>query len=227
MIHLYIDESGSMTRTNAANQPYFVVAVVRIYDVNKAKRLHKRFVQTHMNALQKIDRDGKMFRDGKFIELKGAALTPELKRKFVEYFCRPETLEVYFIQINNDSVRESLYRNTARAFNYVLNLALKYYFRQGYLPDEKCIIQLDERNEKTETKYFLSNYLNTVFRIEEIVSEEMTVAYFDSAQNRLIQIADVLANFYYSELRTGNYADLIQQMKESGCMKPVFRFPLR
>lgn len=40
MIHLYIDESGSMTRTNAANQPYFVVAVVRIYDVNKAKRLH-------------------------------------------------------------------------------------------------------------------------------------------------------------------------------------------
>lgn len=52
------------------------------------------------------------------------------------------------------------------------------------------------------------------------------VKYFDSSQNKIIQIADVFANLYYSELLTGNYSQDIHLMRKQNCLKFVFRFPL-
>lgn len=53
------------------------------------------------------------------------------------------------------------------------------------------------------------------------------VTYFDSANNKIVQIADVFANLYYSRLLTGGYADEIDTMKTNGCLKKVFKFPLK
>lgn len=226
MQNLYIDESGSMTVNYIRNWPYFVIAIVRCDDPVKLKRLYKRFVRKHMKELQDADRENRMFQNEKFHELKGSALTPALKREFVSYFAREGTLEVFYIVLDNAKIGKNLYANTARAFNYVLKLAMEYFVKNGYLPDDAYCIQLDERNERPESRLFLQDYLNTEFQMERVLSHDVNVTYFDSANNMIVQIADVFANLYYSQLRTDNYTDEIETMRSNGCLKYIFRFPL-
>lgn len=227
MEHLYIDESGSMTNLHHQSHPYFVIAVVRAVNSRKIRTLYKRFVNKHFETLRNIDTQGKMFKNGAFQELKGSSFTPELKHAFVNYFCRSNDLEVYYIQVNNNNPKANvLYKNTSRAFNYVLKLALEYWVSHHYLPDAKYEIHLDERNEKTESRSFLQDYLNTELFMQYILSSDINVKYFDSSQNKIIQIADVFANLYYSELLTGNYSQDIHLMRKQNCLKFVFRFPL-
>jgi hypothetical protein len=51
------------------------------------------------------------------------------------------------------------------------------------------------------------------------------VKYLDSADNPFIQIADVFANLYYSELNTGAYTDLFAILKDKEILKAIFEFP--
>ena len=53
-----------------------------------------------------------------------------------------------------------------------------------------------------------------------------SVSYFDSSQNRLVQVADVFANFFYSYLVTGQYNEQIDMLKDKGIIKFIFEFPL-
>lgn len=226
MQHLYIDESGSMTSQYTRRWPYFIISIIRANSPEKLRKLHKWFCTKHMKALKSADSGEKMFKGGDFKELKGSSLTPILKKEFVAYFGRKDTMDIFYIVIDNKKVSRGLYANTARAFNYVLKLALEYFIRYGMLPDDKYIIQLDERNESPDARHFLQNYLNTELLMEGILSNDIEVEYFDSSKNRMIQIADVFSNLYFSNLITGNYEDEINLIKDNGCLKSVFRFPL-
>jgi hypothetical protein len=106
-----------------------------------------------------------------------------------------------------------------------MKLALEFLIRKGYLPNEDCHLHLDERNEKTETKFFLENYLNTELSMNGTASGKFSVTYYDSSDNNLIQIADIFANLYYSHLQTGGYADEIKKLEDAGILKFVFEFP--
>lgn len=168
-----------------------------------------------------------MFNGDTFIELKGSSFTPELKRKFVDYFCQNNYFEVFYIEVRNQKVeKDNFYANTAKAFNYLLKLALGYYLNNGLLKKEDIIIQLDERNEKTESKHFLEDYLNTENVTNDINDGNFHVEYFDSANNKLIQIADVFSNLYFSQLKTGEYTEQFDKMREGGYLKHIFKFPL-
>lgn len=226
MEYLYIDESGSMTKKHAQYNPFFVIALVRAHNPDKIRRLHKRFVHKYFDSLRALDDGEHMFRNDRFHELKGSKFTPSLKSSFVSYFCRNNNFEVYYIVVDNKKISGTLYDNTARAFNYFLKLALECFIKRSILTDDTYVIQLDERNERTDTKHFLQNYLNTELRMNGTLSTDVQVLYFDSAQNRIIQIADVLANLYYSHLLTGNYKKEIDYMQEAGCLKFIFQFPL-
>lgn len=227
MQNLYIDESGSMTIQYREQNPYFVIAIVHTEDSKRLKALHARFVRSHIDELREADSAGRMFKNGAFAELKGSALTPKLKRDFVSFFCKNNALDVFYIVINNDALSKerNLYANTARAFNYVLKLALNYFIRHGMLPDEPYSIQLDERNESNDTRHFLKNYLNTELSMAGTISNEISVDYFDSDRNRNIQIADVFANLLYSQLRTGAYTEEFRLMQDSGYLRHIFKFP--
>lgn len=190
MEKLFIDESGTMTVNYCNIHPYFVVAIVRAKDPDRIKRVFKRFVKKHLANLKSTDRRGCMFNDDGFIELKGNCLTPELKRKFMNFFCQNELFEVFFI-----------------------------------VADNHCL-QLDERNERTETKHFLENYLNTELLLPGIIKDECKVKYFDSANNIIIQVADVFANLYFSQLKTNAYTEEFDRMQQEGYVKYIFQFPL-
>ena len=51
------------------------------------------------------------------------------------------------------------------------------------------------------------------------------VSYFDSANNNLIQIADVFANLFYSHVKTDAYTEELQKLKDSGILRFIFEFP--
>lgn len=227
MINLYVDESGSMTTDYLNVSPYFLIAIVKVNNVRALKSAHKRFVRQNLQALKEADKKGKMFDGARFKELKGSEFTPELKKKFIEYFCRNNQLELFYIVIDNKDIVGNFYENTARAFNYCIKLALTYFYKNNLLPSgDEYSIQLDERNQKTKTKYFLEEYLNTELRLHEgLIDKNIIVSYFDSCNNCLVQLADVFANIMYSELRTRNYTKEINKIKKEGYLKKFFEFP--
>ena len=236
-MHLYIDESGSVNNHNASHCPYFVIALIHVKDHKKTQRAYKRFVSSNMERLRELDKDridpkgriiktgGKMFTNGKFSELKGSMFDADMKREFLSFFAEKQHFDVYFIKIANAKLSDKFCSNTARVFNYPLRLALGYYIKRGSLPNEECFLQLDERNERTETRYFLAEYLNTELIMNGSCNGPFHVQYFDSANHHIIQLADVYANWYYSHLLTGSYEKELKEQLESGIIKGIFEFP--
>lgn len=236
-MNIYIDESGSINN-HSKHERYFVIALVHIINKKKVERTYKRFVASNIERLKELDKvkinpsgvilreGGKMFESGKFRELKGAQFDREMKEKFVECFTNCGGFEIYYIRLNNPKLTDGLCSDIATAFNYPLKMALEYFINKGYLPKEECHLQLDERNEKTNKKYFLEQYINTEFIARGITNQKVHVTYFDSSANKMIQIADVFANLYYSHLITNKYTKELDMLKKAGILKFVFKFPL-
>ena len=68
--------------------------------------------------------------------------------------------------------------------------------------------------------------MNTELFMKGTATGQFTVSYFDSANNSIIQLADVLSNFFYSELQTNAYSAELKKLKDSGILKFVFDFPM-
>lgn len=236
-MNIYMDESGSINN-HMPNNKYFVISMVRVLDLDSLKRAYKRFVSSNYDRLLSLDEPktnprtgktrkvgGKMFSDGKFKELKGSQFDREMKIRFIDFFSRKPTYELYYIKIENEKLTDHFCENTARVFNYTVKLALYCLIRKGYLPAEDCFLHLDERNEKTRAKYFLEDYLNTELTMSGITTGKFNVMYFDSVDNSLIQLADVFSNLYYSQLLTGAYHAEFRKLKDAGILKYIFEFP--
>lgn len=236
-MNIYIDESGSINN-HSNHEPYFVIALIKITDKKKVIKAYKRFVSGNAERLKELDKDkidedgkilregGKMFKEDTFKELKGAQFDREMKIKFVEHFIKYGGFEVYYIRLNNEKLSDGICDDIATAFNYPLKLALEFFIKNGFITKEDIFLQLDERNEKTNKKYFLQQYLNTELKAKSITSGRIEVAYFDSSNNKFIQIADVFANLYYSELMTGKYSSIFSKIKKENILKFIFKFPL-
>lgn len=231
MISIFVDESGSINNHNKHEQ-HFVISLVYAKDPKALKKSYKRFVSANIKELKKLDKprdkhlNGKMFKNGKFVELKGAEFDVAMKKKFIKFFQKQRNFEVFYIDITNKDLEDIFCENTARVFNFTMKIAIECFIKKGFLPNEDYILQLDERNEKTRSKYFLENYLNTELRLSNAVKGKFTVNYFDSADNKLIQIADVFANIYYSGLFTKNYTNELRELKRKGFIRYIFKFPI-
>lgn len=225
MINIYIDESGSMTTKHAEHYPYFVIALVVAKDKQKLRKVYKRFVSKHHEELRCTDLKNKMFKEDKFSELKGSCLTEELKISFLDFFCKNDLFEVYYIRIKNSDIRYGLYNNTARAFNFVLKNALQSLLEAGFLPNDDYYLHIDERNEKPNSIHDLEGYLNIELHTGHGLAGEFKVKYYDSSSNPLIQIADVFSNTYYIYSLNGSLKDKMNEKREQGYIKKRIHFP--
>ena len=131
---IYIDESGSINN-HMPNNKYFVVALIRVTNKESLKKAYKRFVSSNYESLKELDKDkvnqntgvvvkegGKMFLNGSFKELKGSQFDKEMKQKFVDFFSKRQTFEIYYIKIANEKLTDQFCTNKARVFNYTLKL---------------------------------------------------------------------------------------------------------
>lgn len=224
MIQLYIDESGTM---NCSNSNKFIISIVRVLDEKSLKRRFKRFINDNLQDLQKNDKNQKMFKNGKFVELKGCSLTSQLKRKLVDYLIKKQDFELYIIEIDNKKIDSKLYKDRSRAFNYMLKLSFEHFINQKFFAKKETYnIIIDERNVKVQAKRSLEDYMNTALQLDEQITEEIKVEYHDSAHIRFIQLADFFANLYFSECVTSVYGDEIKKLKKNNILKRVFKFPL-
>ncbi len=236
-VNIYVDESGSINKHKS--NPYFLVALIHVINRERLKKLYKRFVSANIGRLRALDetktdgrgkvvrQGGRMFRGNVFKELKGACLDKDMKERFVDFFSRNPDFEVFYIRVENHLLEDHFCEHVSRSFNYIMKLAMEHFIRQGYLPGGPCALHLDERNEKAEARHFLENYLNTELILRNVSSGEFNVHYFDSIHNQFIQIADIFANLYYSELQTAYYTDIFKDLKQRGIIRETFVFPLK
>lgn len=225
--NIYIDESGSITKDYADKFPYFVISMVHVFDKQKLKRVFKRFISSNLKALKKADKKGKMFDSaGKFRELKGCCMTRELKEKFLDFFSINPLFEVFYIKLDNHKLSQTLCSNKARCFNYLLKSAVAYYISNGILPVDSYAFHIDERNIRTEAKYTLEDYLNTELLFNTVLNDTVSVTYYDSCNNIIIQIADVFANIFYSNLMCGSYKKKLNSIRQKNIIRKIFTFPV-
>ena len=215
-----------MTSDYSNNNPFFVISIVRVLDKDKLKRSIKRFIRSHWHELRLSDKNNKMFNGDKFLELKGSAMSRDLKKKFVKYLAMKKSFEVFYILLDNKKVDADFYNNTARSFNYMIKLSLQYFINKKFLSKQtEILIQIDERNERPEAKLHLQEYLNTELQLGNKITKEIYVKYFDSCTNSLIQLADFFANLKYSQLQTNQYNDEIALLEKQNILKKIFMFP--
>ena len=225
----YVDESGSMTKRGLkylCNQ-YFVICVIHVKEQKSLKRAYKRFVSSNLELLRKDDKSHNMFyKTGKFKELKGAFMSNELKKKFAEFFCRYNYLEIYYICCSNQMADRYFYSNKARAFNYLIRLCIEYNSINNNLKKDFNYLHIDERNVSTKTIATLAEYLNIELVTAKHIQNGFIVEYHHSETKELIQIADVFSNLYYSYIVKGRLFDKeINYMINNNYIKNEFYFP--
>ena len=236
-MHLFIDESGSINN-HIPNNRFFTIALVRPLQKDSLRRAYKRFISSNYEGLKTLDQDkihpktgkvikcgGKMFSGNKFVELKGAQFDRNMKLKFAGFFAQKASFELYYIKISNKALSDAVCEKSSRVFNYSIRRALETFIREGLLPDEDCFLQIDERNEKKELRFFLENYLNTELNVSGAAAGNFGAMYFDSRANYMIQIADVFSNLFYSHLQTGAYGPQLEKLRDAGILKSIFSFP--
>ena len=232
-MNIYIDESGAIS-PHFANNNFFVIALIHVYNKSALERAYKRFVSSNYARLLELDSKknakpcksgSKMFINGKFKELKGAQFDPDMKKTFLSFFSQKHLFDVYYIKLENNKLPDAFRSAPARTFNYAVRFSLQMLIQNGYLPNEDCVLQPDERNEKIENRVFLENYLNTELVLNGTASGHFFVRYFDSECNKFIKIADVFANLYYSQMQSGRYSKEFNALKNSGILRYILEIP--
>lgn len=224
---VYIDESGSVHSTNILLNRYFIIGIVMPENTKKLLKSYKLFIRKNFNELKNTDKEYKMFsKNGKFKELKGACFNRKMKMKFLDFFCRENSFKVGYIILDNNKLQPKFISNKARTFNYLLKLFFTNALQWKYIETKSLFLNIDERNVKTDSKFSLEDYLNQELILNMDLLDSVHARYYDSAQNKLIQIADVFSNIMYSNIRTnGAYDKEIKKLMKEGYILPLFKFP--
>lgn len=224
--NIYIDESGSINGFSS-DKTWFVVCLLCVEDKEQLKRMLKRFIASNLDELKKLKKADKMFKDGKFVELKGSALTPKMKIDFLKYFSRGNLFKAVFIKVDNSRLEPRFCYNIARSFNYLIEKTIHTLLKRKMLPIGDYHICIDERNVRTESRYTLEDYLNTQLCLDLGYDVNFKIQYFDSCDNSLIQLADVFSNIFYSSVYNCHYDAPLKKLQREGYIPLIFEFPLK
>ena len=93
-------------------------------------------------------------------------------------------------------------------------------------PSDEYLLQIDERNVKTDARRSLEDYLSIELCLKQNLYKKIQVSYFDSCDNSLVQLSDFFANLYFSYLvGSQKYRKVIQNLKETKILRDDFVFP--
>ena len=97
-MNIYIDESGSINNKFNKNKDFIITLIVTT-NKKSLERPYKRFISSNLKILKLLDKDNRMFLNGKFHELKGSQFDKPMKQKFVQFFSEKKHFEIYYIRI--------------------------------------------------------------------------------------------------------------------------------
>lgn len=226
-MNFYMDESGSVHPASGALNRFFIIGIVMLEDDQKLRRVYKIFVRKNFERLKMLDKEKRMFnRKGKFMELKGSCFDRKMKIEFMRFFGQNNLFKVGYIILDNNRLQEKFISNKTRTFNYLLKLFLVSCAQRKYILDKRIFLHIDERNVRTDSRFSLEDYLNQELVLNLDLFQNVKARYYDSAQNELIQVADVFSNIMYSNIVTGGaYRKELEELRRKGYILPLFRFP--
>lgn len=225
-VYVYVDESGSITKTNISNNRYFIIAMLFTDNPTAIRRLFKKKIS------QLIKNDSK--RKETLIknkEIKGSDISESKKLQIYQHVLThgKDTLELGIIVLDNNYATDKFTENHARAFNYLVQV----YFDSCYRKHSKYMtgsgkieILLDEQNVVTGAKYNLEEYLNQQLTMSNPICDSFAANYTDSKNEKLVQLADFVANTFYRniEKKDENSAENIKLWMDSLCGDDIFDF---
>lgn len=225
-LYVYVDESGSITKTNISNNRYFVIAMVFTDDPVAIRRLFKKKISQMM---KKNDKYKDMIRMKK--EIKGSDISETTKKEVYKHILEhgAEKLEPGLIVLDNEYTTDKFIENHARSFNYMIQTYLDSYFRnhskfmKGY---GKIELIIDEQNIATGAEYELCGYLNQQLTLKNPICDLFEVTYTDSKNEKLVQLSDFVANSFYRNIEKRNQEskETIGMWLNTLCNRDIFDF---
>lgn len=198
-LSVFIDESGSITKTEISYNRYFIIAILF---TRKYSRL-QRYFQKGIASLIQNPKYKKMLEENG--EIKGSKLSETKKKPIYDRIIRncSDEFELGIIVLDNIYTTDEFIKNHARTFNYILQLYLDNMFRHcsKYSKNTRDIrILIDEQNISTDAKYTLDDYLEQHFTVMNPLCRTVDVKYTDSKNHPMIQLIDFISNTFYRNL---------------------------
>lgn len=223
---VFVDESGSITKTDVSNNRYFIIALLFTRDSDRLKRYYRKGISALTKKNQKykkiLDKNG---------EIKGSEL-PETKKKLIyEKIIRncKDNFEIGIIVLDNNYTTENFIKNHARTFNYIVQKYFDSFFR--YRSKYKNTISkmhlfIDEQNIATDAKYTLDGYLNQHLTIINPICDGFEVQYSDSKNHSLIQLVDFISNTFYRNIEKHDEVskETVKILLDNVCGDRIFDF---
>jgi hypothetical protein len=203
-ITVFVDESGSITKTDIEHHKYFVIAMLFTDNSSKIKTRYRRGIS---NMIQKNEKLQNMLKDNG--EIKGSSVSDTKKMPIYESIIKYDSdkFEIGIIVLDNTYTDDNFIKNHARTFNYMIQMYLDKHFRYNSIYSGKVNNMhfiIDEQNIATDAKYTLDGYLNQHLNLMNTICNNIDVIYSDSKNHSLIQLVDFIANSFFRNLEKNN-----------------------
>ena len=221
----FIDESGSITKTNIEHHKYFIIAILF---TRNSKRI-KRYFKKGISSLMRSEKYKKTMKENG--EIKGSEVSETKKNKIYDRIIRncKDDFEIGIIVLDNNYTTKELIKNHARTFNYILQLFFDNSFRncskyKNTVNDMHLII--DEQNIATDAEYTLDGYLNQHLTVINPICNHFDVVYSDSKNHALIQLIDFISNTFFRNIEKHDRTSIqnIKILQDNLCSGRFFDF---
>ena len=114
----FIDESGSITKTDVEHHKYFIIAILFTRNSKRIKRYFKKGIASPMQD----EKYKKLMEEHG--EIKGSEVSETKKNQIYNRIIRncKDDFEIGIIVLDNNYTTKELIKNHARTFNYILQL---------------------------------------------------------------------------------------------------------
>lgn len=221
----FIDESGSITKTDIEHHKYFIIAFL----FTRNSRRIKRYFQKGIAALMQDEKYRTLM--SKNGEIKGSEVSETKKNKIYDRIIRncKDDFEIGIIVLDNNYTTKEFIKNHARTFNYITQMFLDNLFRncskyRNTISDMHLII--DEQNIATDAEYTLDGYLNQHLTVVDPLCNHFDVKYSDSKNHALIQLIDFISNTFYRNIEKHDSTSInnIKLLMDNLCGGKFFDF---
>lgn len=198
-LSVFVDESGSITKTDISHNKYFIIAVLF---TRNSKKLKTQFRRGISDLIKKKKYANILSKNG---EINGSEVSEKKKKPIYDLIlnkCNGD-FELGIIVLDNTYTTDKFIENHPRTFNYILQLFFDNLYRTSskYANDTRDMyIILDEQNIATDAKYTLDEYLEQHFTIFNPLCNHFDVKYADSKNHSLLQFIDFVSNTFYRNI---------------------------
>lgn len=192
MQYLFLDESGNLHKNSPDR--FFVIGGIF---TNNYTDIKKSYVEINKELKEKLNMDFEA-------ELKAAYLNMEEKMDIVVKLSQMKGMYIVGIIVDKEKIGIEIER-IHLYYNYIIRKLLDYLIRIKLIKigkDDDLYLNIDKSSMKIEDINSLQNYLRTHFNIEKNYPFEITVAYWDSKKNYMVQVADMMVNTMWNLAQT-------------------------